>query len=103
MLSLQELVDCCELSPEKPDKKCYYTYSINRTFKWIMDSGISTEEDYPFQEQKWDYCKPKTKVYIFLGIFLYLCLCSLFVVLKVLRELVMVIKLLFVSKLHFIL
>ena len=30
-----------------------------------MDSGISTEEDYPFQEQKWDYCKPKTKVYIY--------------------------------------
>ena len=53
-LSPQELVDCSELSPEKLDKKGYYTYSINRAFKWIMDSGISTEEDCPFQGQKWD-------------------------------------------------
>ena len=31
-----------------------------------MENGISTEEDYPFQGQKGDYCKPKTKViYIF--------------------------------------
>ena len=31
-----------------------------------MDNDISTEEDYHFQGQKKDYCKPKTKVmYIF--------------------------------------
>ena len=31
-----------------------------------MDNGISIEEDYHFQGQKGDYCKPKTKVmYIF--------------------------------------
>ena len=68
------MVDCCELSPEKLDKKCYYTYSIDRAFKWIMDNGISTEKDYHFQGQKGDYCKPKTKVmYISFTHIFYIC------------------------------
>ena len=36
-----------------------------------MENGISTEEDYPFQGQKGDYCKPKTKVmcvYIYINV-----------------------------------
>ena len=39
-----------------------------------MDNDISTEEDYHFQGQKKDYCKPKTKVmYIFFTHIFYIC------------------------------
>ena len=76
-LAPQELIDCCVLNPKKRDKKGCYNYATNKAFKWIMNNGISTEEDYPFQGQKGD-CKPKTKVmciyiYIYIEAYIYIC------------------------------
>ena len=69
-LAPQELIDCCELNPDKRDKKGCYTYATNKAFEWIMKNGILTEEDYPFQGQIGD-CKPKTKVmYIYIYIYI---------------------------------
>ena len=76
-LAPQELIDCCVLEPDDCDENGCYNYATNKAFKWIMDNGISTEEDYPFQGQKGD-CKPKTKVmciyiYIYIEAYIYIC------------------------------
>ena len=73
-LSPQKLLDCCVPKPDP--KKCDemgYNYHFNKAFKWIVDHGISTEEDYPFQGEKGG-CKPKDMImYMYFEVFICLC------------------------------
>lgn len=56
--SSQEILDCC-----LPEKTEYYSYSINKGFRWVMQNEIMKEEEYPLKREK-SYCSPKIEVQV---------------------------------------